>query len=41
LEADIQSYLKMKGANRDAIKRRIETQVEEEKEGGKQREKEL
>jgi len=39
VEAEIQSYVKKKRTNRDAIKRGIETQGEEE--GGKQREKEM
>ena len=41
MEAEIQSYVKKKAANKDAIKRGIETQGEEEEEGGKQREKEM
>ena len=41
MEAEIQSYVKMKVANRDAIKRGTETYGEEDEEGGKQREKEM
>jgi len=41
VETEIQSYVKKKGANRDAIKRGIETQEEEEEDGDKQREKEM
>ena len=39
MEAEIQSFVKMKGGNWDTIKRGIETQREEE--GGKQREKDM